>query len=122
MALAFLLDENLRGPLWSAILRHNATSPHRLDAVRVGDVDGPPLGIADDELLKWAETAGRILVTLDEKTLPVFLANHLSLERSSPGIFTLRPAMNLPQIVEFLVFAASVSDAYEWANRITYVP
>lgn len=35
MALVFLLDEHLRGPLWNAIERHNGGGEYVIDAIRV---------------------------------------------------------------------------------------
>lgn len=37
MPLRYLLDENLRGPWWNAIQRHNSFGTNTIDAVRVGD-------------------------------------------------------------------------------------
>ena len=51
MALAFLLDENLRGLLWKHIRRHNVRGVHPIDAVRVGDVADLPLGSTDPAIL-----------------------------------------------------------------------
>lgn len=55
MPLRFLLDENLRGPLWNAILRHNVRGIDVLDIVCVGDVSAPPLHALDPDILVWAE-------------------------------------------------------------------
>ena len=55
MPLRFLLDENLRGPLWNAILRHNVRGIDVLDIVWVGDVSAPPLHALDPDILVWAE-------------------------------------------------------------------
>jgi hypothetical protein len=122
MALAYVLDEHLRGPLWWAIQRHNARGSDTIDAVRVGDSEYLPLGISDPELLRWAEDAGRILITFDEQSLPGHLADHLRAGRHSPGVFTIRPAVHLPDLVEFLVLAAIASEPHEWQDRIAYVP
>ena len=37
MALGFALDENLRGLLWRAVVRHNQHGVYPIDVVRVGD-------------------------------------------------------------------------------------
>ena len=85
MSLAYLIDEHLRGPLWTAIQRHNAKGEHAIDAIRVGDPGAPPLGAGDPEILQWAEGNQRVLVTLDESTMPSHLAEHLRDGRQSPG-------------------------------------
>lgn len=74
MPLRYLLDENLRGLLWKAILRHNAVGIDVIDAVRVGDHPDLPLGSADPEILLWAEAADRVLVTRDKRTIATHLA------------------------------------------------
>jgi hypothetical protein len=51
MALSFVPDEHLRGPLWQAILRHNLDGAEPLDVVRVGDKPELPLHISDPEIL-----------------------------------------------------------------------
>jgi predicted nuclease of predicted toxin-antitoxin system len=50
MPLRFVLDENLRGPLWRAIVGHNNSSG----------------GIDDRFLFSWAEREERIIVTNDK--------------------------------------------------------
>ena len=122
MAIKFLLDEHLRGPLWWAIQRHNSRSDDQIDAVRVGDGDCPALGSSDSEILSWAEQAKTILITLDEATMPDHLADHLRNGHHSPGVFMLRPAIHLTDLVEFLVLATLVCEPEEWFDRIAYVP
>jgi hypothetical protein len=77
MALRFLLDEHLRGPLWHAIQRHNVRGQLPLDVVRVGDPSDLPLGSGDPEILSWAERETRILVTEDRQTMASHLDDHL---------------------------------------------
>lgn len=122
MALRYLLDEHLRGPLWWALQRHNAKSADHVDAVRVADAGGPQFAAADREILVWAEQTGRILITLDEKTMPGHLEDHLRDGHHSPGVFMVRPAANLPELVEFLVLAMLLSEPTEFADRVAYVP
>lgn len=120
--LSFLLDEHHRGVLWRYIQRHNVRSPfHPLDVVRVGDPVDLALGTGDSVILSWAEHERRILVSHDRSTLPMHLADHISAGRSSPGIFLTRAAP-LAHIVEFMVAAAYASEAFEWENRVTFVP
>ena len=122
MPLAFLLDEHLRGVLWRAIQRHNAAGLEPLDALRVGDPPDLPLGTLDPDILLWAESAGRILISRDASTLDGHLANHLQAGHHCPGIFMVRRRCPLPQVVDFLVEAAYRSDAANWENHIEYIP
>ena len=122
MALAYLLDEHLRGPLWRAVRRHNAKSRDSIDVVRVGDPDAPPLGTLDPDLLLWVEEARRVLVTFDERTMPQHLEEHLAAGHHLPGVFVIRPRQNLKDVIEFLLFAAFASEESEWQDRIVYIP
>jgi hypothetical protein len=123
MPLRFLLDENLRGgPLWRAILRHNASGIDPLDVARVGDPASLPCGSVDPDILLWAEREGRILVTLDRQTIAGHLAAHLQSGRWSPGVFLVRGAPSVAQVVVFLVVAAYAGDPADFCDRIEYIP
>ena len=122
MNLRYVLDENLRGPLWRAISWHNAQGAFPLDVVRIGDSVDLPLGISDPEVLGWAEGAQRILVSSDRNTLAGHLSGHLAAGRQSPGILLVRPHATIPATVSFLVEAADASVPEEWRDRIVYIP
>jgi hypothetical protein len=122
MALCYVLDEHLRGPLWRAIQQHNSSEVYPIDVVRVGDPADLALGTDDPALLLWAEREERILVTHDPDTMPRHLADHLAAGHHSPGVFMIRPRSTLPQIVAFLRDAAYASEAAEWQDRIQFVP
>jgi hypothetical protein len=51
MALRYLLDENLRGPLWAALGRVNARRAVPLEIACVRERIELPLGMSDPELL-----------------------------------------------------------------------
>jgi hypothetical protein len=65
MALRYLFDENVRGGLWSAVIRHNSSSSEPFDVERVGDPVDLPLASEDPDILRWAEREGFVLVTFD---------------------------------------------------------
>src|SRR5437016_5728621 len=101
MPLSYVLDEDLRGSLWRAILWHNNAGVYPVDVVRVGDPVDLPLGSDDPSILKWAEREQRIILSYDYDTMAAHLANHLAANRHSPGIFMARPRATLPQLVTF---------------------
>jgi hypothetical protein len=122
MALRFALDENQRGLLWRAVLRHNQLGNLPVDVVRVGDPPDLPLESTDPAVLQWCEREDRILVSLDKTTMAGHLAAHLQAGRHSPGIFLLRRGSRLPLVVDHLALVAHASDAWEWADRIEFIP
>jgi hypothetical protein len=122
MPLRFVLDENQRGLLWRAVVRHNQADRYLLDVVRVGDAADLPLGSLDSDILHWSEREKRILVTFDKTTLAGHLGNHLQAGHHSPGVFMLRRTSRLSQVVTHLALAAYASDAWEWQDRIEFIP
>ena len=122
MPLSFLVDENLRGPMWYAIEDHNAKGDEPIDAVCVGELDDVPLGTLDPEILLWTERESRIFVSFDKSTLPGHLDYHLRAGHHSPGIFLVRRSAKISAVVEFLGLAAHYSAAFEWQDRIEYIP
>jgi hypothetical protein len=122
MALRFVLDENQRGLLWRAIVRHNQLGVNPVDAVRVGDADDLPLGASDPEILLWCEREDRILVSFDKATLAGHLAAHLNAGRHAPGILMLRHGGRLSQVVQHMALVAHASESWEWSDRIEFIP
>src|SRR5690348_3612500 len=106
MALRYLLDENARGGLWTAIIRHNGLSSEPIDVERVGDPVDLPLGSQDPDILRWVEREGRVLVTFDHKSMPPFLWDHLHAGGHCPGMFLIRPRSRIPELVAWLAMAA----------------
>jgi hypothetical protein len=122
MPIAFVLDENARGPLWNAIQTHNQGGIYPIDAVRVGDRPDLPLQASDPEILAWAEQTGRILLTYDESSIPDYWIDHLQAGGHSPGVLIVREKVSLRAVVENLVILAYASDPSEWLDRLEYFP
>jgi hypothetical protein len=123
MPLKLVLDENLRDhSLWLAIDRHNAESTDLLDVVRVGDGDGPKLGVHDPELLAWAAAEDRILIGLDKGTLPRHLSDFCAAGKRSPGVIFLRSDLSIVELVELLALVTHASEAHEWENTYRWIP
>jgi hypothetical protein len=121
MALCFLLDEHLRGPLWQAIQQHNATGVNVLDVVRVGDPPAPPLGTADPDLLVWGEAHGRILVSEDKRTLPLHLQFHFQAGRHIPGLLILLGGWTIPAVIDALVLRDQVLEPPDMVDVVEYI-
>ena len=123
MPLRYLLDEDLRGGgLWQAIQQHNTSSPHPLDAVRVGDPPDLPLGTLDPDVLIWAEREVRVLLSRDQRSLPQHRTAHLQGGRRSPGIFIIFKGNAVPAILDFLVLVAYAGDPLVYQDRVEYIP
>jgi hypothetical protein len=121
MPLLYVLDEDVRGPLWRHILRYNARGIDPIDVIRVGDSDDLPLGILDPDILLWCEANNRVLISHDRSTTPVHLEDHLASGHHCPGIMLVRD-VRLADVVAFLSAAAHASEASEWQDRYFYIP
>jgi uncharacterized protein DUF5615 len=122
MALAFLLDENLRGPLWQAILQRNYFSEHQLDAVRVGDMPDLPPSSDDARVLQFAESNTRLLITEDRHSMPGHLHRHLRAGHHSPGVLIPRDNVTMSELFDFLELMSLAARADEIADAVTYFP
>lgn len=123
MPLKLLLDENLRHDgLWLAIQTRNATEPHPLDIVRVGDAETLPCSADDLEIIRWAAVHGRLLVSLDKSTLPRHLHDHLATGQTSPGIVLLPSGLPIPDTVELLFLIAFATESPDWVNACRWTP
>jgi hypothetical protein len=122
MALGFVLDEHLRGPMWQAVQTHNRAGLYPIDVVRVGGSPDLPSGTKDPAVLIWAERRGRIVVSRDESTMKSHLANHLRAGHDSPGVLLVRKGSRLSYVVFFLAAVTHASDAANWRDQATYIP
>ena len=122
MPLRFVLDENLRGPLRRAIVRHNATGRPEFDATCVGEPPDLPLGRRDETLLEWCEREARILISLDHAALPRHLADRLAAGRHVPGVLLIRAGASIPEVLAALEVIAYAGDAADFRDRIAYIP
>ena len=120
MAIAFVLDENIRGkPLWPAIRHHNLAGGTRIEATRVGDPSDLPLGSIDADILIWAERVDRIILTEDSATFPAELTAHLRLGRTSAGEFLIRPSATVAVVLSWLELVVAVNQRRSRVDRVT---
>lgn len=122
MALVFVLDEHLRGPLWQAVLQHNLYGENPIDVVRVGDPPDLPLGADDLAVLRWAERESRLLVTADRHTMIDHLHAHLAGGNHSPGVLIVRHGQNIRALVDCLVLISYAGEATDFADTAIYIP
>ncbi|MGG6269916.1 hypothetical protein ACQ4M3_26705 [Leptolyngbya sp. AN03gr2] len=118
MAIRYLLDEHLNPAYRAQLVRRDSELVVRI----IGDLDAPPKGTLDPEILIWCQTNGFILVTNNRKSMPKHLADHLALGRHIPGIFTINTDRSIGQTVEELIIIAGASFEDEYQDRIEYLP
>lgn len=91
-----------------------------IDIVQVQEVGLRTCG--DEEILQWAADEGRILISHDLKTMPVFAGERLVAGMSMPGVILLRSIVPIAQAIVELAAIAGASEAEEWFGQIAYLP
>lgn len=86
MKVRYLLDENLSPRLKRVVLRYNS----KIDIVRVGDPDTPPLGTADLDILHDLYRTQRVLVTANRVSMPEHLQDYWATGKQLWGLFWIR--------------------------------
>jgi hypothetical protein len=116
MALRYVLDENLRGPLWAALERANVRRAVPLEIACVSDEPDLPLGASEAEILRWAEERGFVVVSSDVRTMPGHSAERLGAGHYSAGVFLVALPCSIPAILEALFYYADASVDGLWRD------
>jgi uncharacterized protein with PIN domain len=114
--LRFLTDEDLDGRVTRALL---ARVPG-LDLVRVQDAG--LMHTPDPDILAWAATEGRILLTHDRNTMTGFARVRVDAGHPMPGVFVVDRQTPIGRILNDLEAMAAASEMDEWRDQIVFVP
>ena len=121
MPLRYLIDENLRGPFWTALVRPMPSVRILSRSHASENTAAPRLGSLDADILIWAEQETRV-VSNDARTMPEILERHLRGGRHLPGIFLIHLPGSIPQLVEALLYFATESEEDEWRDELVHIP
>jgi hypothetical protein len=109
-------DEDFNNRVLRGLLRRKPN----LDIVRVQDAG--LLGKADAEVLEWAATEGRVLLTHDVMTVRQYASDRIVAGRPMPGVFEVSQAMPIGQAIEEILLIAECSLEGEWEGQIRFLP
>lgn len=110
-------DADFRGTLVRALLRHLP----KVDIVRAQDV-GLRTALEPD-VLAWAASEGRILLSHDQNTMVKFANQRIESGLTMPGVFLvphqeIRPGL----LVEEIRLLTEGSSPEEWKDRVVFLP
>jgi predicted nuclease of predicted toxin-antitoxin system len=112
----FLADENLNGGILSGLLLRN---PH-LDIVRAQDLG---LSGADDpDVLAYAASDARIVLTHDGATMPDYAYERADRGEIMPGVFVIRDRLSVGQAIDEVLMTVECSEPDEWTHRVVRLP
>lgn len=114
--LKLVSDENFDGGILRGLYRRRPD----LDLVRVQDVGLS--STADSDILEWAASEGRILLTHDRETMPNFAYDRVRAGKPMPGVFLVSDLMPLGQAIDEMLLAVECLPAEECKDFVRFFP
>jgi predicted nuclease of predicted toxin-antitoxin system len=114
--LLFLADEDFNNHIVRGLRRRLPS----IDLVRVQDVGLD--GSQDPQVLEWAATAGRLLLTHDAETMIAFAKERVSTGMSMPGVVEISQDLSIGEAIAEIQLLAECSLDGEWKGQIIFLP
>lgn len=115
-ALRFVADENLNERLVLALLRRLPD----LDLLRVREARRT--GRTDPDLLDWAATEGRILLTHDARTVPPAAFSRVRAGLQMPGVIVIDDLAAARTVIDDVALLVEFSTLEDLHDRVVFVP
>jgi hypothetical protein len=114
--LRLLIDEDVHGAIVAGLRRRQPT----LDLVRAQDVG---LGHTPDPvILEWAARQGRVVVSVDKKTLALAAWDRVARALPMPGVAILRTLLSIGQAIKELELIALAGNPDDFRDQVVYLP
>jgi hypothetical protein len=114
----FLIDENLSPDIANGVRQRNAA----VDIIHIGGSEAPGKNTLDPVILRFCEAQQRILVTNNRKSMPTHLAEFAAEGHHHWGIFEVRDAATIGDLIEELLLIWGATDASEHVDRVRWIP
>jgi hypothetical protein len=109
-------DENFNNDILRGVLRRRPD----LDIVRIQDAGLS--GANDRDVLEWAASQGRALLTHDVSTLTRYAIDRVEAGHPMPGVFEIGRHVPIGGAIEDILLIAECSEPGEWEGQIRYLP
>lgn len=109
-------DENVKRQIVSGLRRRSA----RLDIVTVREatIDGSP----DPEVLVWAASEERVLITHDTRTMGIHAYARMETGETMPGVIEIPASMPIGRAIDDLLLIVELTEPDEVRNRVLRLP
>jgi predicted nuclease of predicted toxin-antitoxin system len=114
--LRLLTDEDVHGDIVRGLLRRQPA----LDLIRVQDVG--LIQTPDNIILDWAAQQGRVVVSVDKKTLAVDVWERVVRGLPMSGVVILRTLLTIGQAINELELVALGGNPDDLRNQVIYLP
>jgi hypothetical protein len=109
-------DENFNGDIVRGLFRRHP----ELELVRVQDVG--LMQTPDPDILEWAASQERVLLSHDVSTVPPVAYQRISDGKAMPGVFIVPDRMPIGQAIDEILFLSSDVEASEWKDQVLFLP
>jgi predicted nuclease of predicted toxin-antitoxin system len=79
-------------------------------------------GDDDPEVLAWAASEGRILLSSDRSSLAGYALSRVQDGLPMPGVFLIRPGSSFPELLDEIVVLAECAVEGEFEGKVSYLP
>lgn len=115
MKIKFQADADLNERIIDAVRRRNP-------AIDFQTADEAGIrGLPDPEVLAFAASEDRLLVSHDCNTMPTHFAQFVA-SRHSPGVFMIAQDLPIGSATDGLILVWEASDAKEWIDVLEWIP
>lgn len=114
--LRLVSDENFNGDIVRGLLRRHP----EFDLVRVQDVG--LMQTPDPEILEWAASQGRLLLSHDVSTVPPAAYQRVGDGKPMHGVFIVPDRMPIGQAIDEILFLSLEVEADEWQDQVLFLP
>lgn len=109
-------DEDFNNRILRGLIRRQP----EIDIPRVQDAGLS--GRTDAEVLEWAASEGRVLLTHDVTTMKKHADERIAAGLSMPGVFEVGQEVPIGQAIEEILLIAECSLEGEWEGQIRFLP
>lgn len=114
--LALAADEDFNNRILDGLIRRNLA----IDIMRVQDAGMS--GKSDPEILEWAASEKRVLLTHDVTTMRQHAYNRVIAGLPMPGVFEVAQDVPIGVTIEEILFLAECSVEGEWEGQVRFLP
>jgi hypothetical protein len=109
-------DENFNNDIVRGLRRRNPS----IDLVRIQDVG--LTSAADPQILEWAASESRVVVTHDVSTMTRHAYERVAADLRMPGVFEIGRHVPIGIAIDELELVAECSLEDEWEGQVRYLP
>src|SRR5271165_1682591 len=114
--LRLVSDENFNGDIVRGLFRRQPD----LELIRVQDVG--LMHTPDPDILEWAPSQGRVLLSHDVSTVPPAAYQRLAAGKPMPGVFVVPDRMPIGRAIDELLFLSVDVNLDAWKDQVLFLP